>query len=151
MTIIQNISLISFQLKYLFSGFQRPLEKRKNGTSGSVRHPVVLHIQSEANIPILGYSVIGQILTGDPHFHNTMFGSTSNGCEKLRPMVIRSTTRLQPWTSGIQGSFICMWPANSPFLFVCIISCTTLPINILICNILRSRAIQQEVNFCSKH
>ena len=41
--------------------------------SGSVKHPVVLHIQSEANITILGYSVIGQILTGDPHFHNTMF------------------------------------------------------------------------------
>ena len=93
MAIIQNISLISFQLKYLFPGFQRPLEKRKNGTSGSVRHPVVLHIQSEANILILGYSVIGQILTGDPHFHNTMFGSTSKGCEKLRLMVIRSTTR----------------------------------------------------------
>ena len=73
MTIIQNISLISFQLKYLYHGFQRPLEKRTNGTSGSVRHPVVLHIQSEANIVILGYSVIGQILTGDPHFHNTMF------------------------------------------------------------------------------
>ena len=130
MTIIQNISLISFQLKYLYPqgrrsgsttatlvgpkilpfavkvlyfqnfnrtnnclvevflkwsdqsrtpsatpdpGFQSPLEKRKNGTSGSVRHPVVLHIQSEANLPILGYFVIGQILTGDPHFHNTMF------------------------------------------------------------------------------
>ena len=39
------------------------LEKWENGTSGSARHPVVLRIQSEANNPILGYSVIGQILT----------------------------------------------------------------------------------------
>ena len=46
---------------------------------------------------------------------------------------------------------ICMWPANSPFLFACIIFCTALLINILICNILRLRAIQQEVNFNSKH
>ena len=40
--------------------------------------------------------------------------------------------------------FICTWPANSPFLFVSIIFCTTLLINILICNILRSRAIQHQ-------
>ena len=113
-----------FPVKISFPWIPEAPRKTEKRTSGSVRHPVVLHIQSEANIPILGYSVIGQILTGDPHFHNTMFGSTSNGCEKLRPMVIRSTTRLQPGTSGIQGSFICTWPANSPFLFVCIISCT---------------------------
>ena len=47
--------------------------------------------------------------------------------------------------------FICTWPTNSSFLFVCIIFCTALMINILICNILRSRAIQHEVNFCGKH
>ena len=46
----------------------------EDSQSGSVRHPVVLGTgQSEANIPILGYVVIGQILTGDPHFRNTMF------------------------------------------------------------------------------
>ena len=56
-----------------YPGLQRPIEKRENGTSGSVRHPVVLYIQSEANIPILGYSMIDQILKGDPHFYNTMF------------------------------------------------------------------------------
>ena len=33
-------------------------------------------------------------------------------------------------------------------IFVCIISCTALPINIFICNILRSRAMEHEVNFC---
>ena len=33
---------------------------------------------------------------------------------------------------------ICTWPANSSFLFVCIIFCTALLINILICNILKS-------------
>ena len=48
-------------------------ENGKSGISGSARHPFVLCIQSEASIPILGYSVIGQILTGDPHFYNTMF------------------------------------------------------------------------------
>ena len=47
--------------------------KTENRTSGSARHPIVLRIQSEASIPILGYSVIGQILTGDLHFYNTMF------------------------------------------------------------------------------
>ena len=35
--------------------------KNENGTSGSARHPIVLRIQSEASIPILGYSLIGQI------------------------------------------------------------------------------------------
>ena len=34
--------------------------------------------------------------------------------------------------------FTCTWPANSPFLFVCIIFCTALLINILICNIFKS-------------
>ena len=47
--------------------------KRENGTSSSLSHSVVLRIQSEAIILILGYSVIGQILTDDPHFYNTMF------------------------------------------------------------------------------
>ena len=47
--------------------------KTENGTSGSARHPIVLRIQSEASILILGYSVIGQNLTGDPHFYNTIF------------------------------------------------------------------------------
>ena len=65
----------------------------KNSTTGSTEHPVVLCIQSEASIPIVGYSLIGQILTGDPHFYNTMF---SKNCEKLRSTVICSMTRLQP-------------------------------------------------------
>ena len=43
--------------------------KTENGTSGSARRPIVLRIQSEASIPILVYSVIGQVLTGDPHFY----------------------------------------------------------------------------------
>ena len=47
--------------------------KTENGTSGSARYPVVLRIESEASIPILGYSVIGQILTGDPQLYNTVF------------------------------------------------------------------------------
>ena len=47
--------------------------------------------------------------------------------------------------------FICTWPANSPFLFAFITFCTALLINISTCNILRSRAIQHEVNFCSKN
>ena len=33
--------------------------KTEKGTSGSARHQIVLRIQSEANILILGYSVIG--------------------------------------------------------------------------------------------
>ena len=64
------------QVKY--PGFQRSLGKRKYGTSGSARHPVAWDI--------LGYSVIDQILAGDPHFYNTMFGSILNSCEKLRPL-----------------------------------------------------------------
>ena len=47
--------------------------KTGNGTSGSARHQIVLRNQLDANIQILGYSVIGQILTGDPHFYSTMF------------------------------------------------------------------------------
>ena len=84
-----------YQIK-LYPGFQRPLKIGTNRTSGSARHPFVLCIQSEASIPILGHSVIGRILTGDPIFTNQCFGSTSNSCEKLRSTVICSTTRLQP-------------------------------------------------------
>ena len=64
-------------------------------------------------------------------FTTQYFGSTSNNCEKLRPTVICSTARLQPGGSGIQGNCLCTWPANSPFLFVCIISCTALLRNVL--------------------
>ena len=106
-----------------YPGFQRPQEERRNRTSGFTKHPVVSCIQSEASIPILGYSVIGQKF---PIFTTQCFGSTSNSCEKLRPTVICPTTGLRPGVSGIQGSFICKWPTNSPFLFVCIISCTAL-------------------------
>ena len=45
--------------------------------------------------------------------------------------------------------FICTWPANSLLLFVCIIFCTALLINISIYNILRSLARQHEVNFAA--
>ena len=45
--------------------------------------------------------------------------------------------------------FICTWPANSACLFVCILFCATLLINILICNILRSQAIQYEAPFAA--
>ena len=151
MTIIQNISLISFQLKYLYHGFQRPLEKWTNGFREASS---CFYTSNQKTISrfwdILWLVKSWQVI---PIFTTQCFGSNSNDCEKLRPMVIRSKSRLQPGTSGSQVSFICTWPAlaNSPFLFVSIISCTALPINILICNILRSRAIQHAVNFCSKH
>ena len=44
-------------------------------------------------------------------------------------------------------AIICTCPGNSLFLFDCIISCTALLINILICNFLISQAIKHEVNF----
>ena len=44
---------------------------------------------------------------------------------------------------------VILWPANSAFLFVCILFCATLLINILICNILRSQAIQHETTFAA--
>ena len=83
-----------------YPGFQRPLEKEKNETFGSTRHPVALRIQSEASIQILRYSVIRQILTGDPIFTTQCFGSTSNSCEKLQPTLICFMIRLQPGASG---------------------------------------------------
>ena len=50
-----------------------PYKNGENETSGCARHPAVLCVQSEGSVPILVYSVIGQILTGDTQFYNTMF------------------------------------------------------------------------------
>ena len=65
--------------------------KPENGTSGSARHPIVLRIQSEASILILGYSVIGQILTDGllAIFTTQCSDSTLTGCEKVRRKVLR--------------------------------------------------------------
>ena len=60
--------------------------KTENRISGSTRHPIVLRMQSEASIPILGYSVIGQILTGDPQTLSAVFfpdESISCNCEAI--------------------------------------------------------------------
>ena len=49
--------------------------KTESGTSGSAEHPNDFTRPIRSQYPNSGIfiSVIGQILTGDPHFYNTMF------------------------------------------------------------------------------
>ena len=72
-TEIPYFSVCNFLRFISYPGFQRSLEKLKTGPLVPPPIQLFLRIQSEASIPIQGYSVIGQILTGDPHFCNTMF------------------------------------------------------------------------------
>ena len=71
--VFSSVIRLETKIHVMLTGIPEAPRKTENWTSGSVRHPIVLRIQSEDSIPILGYSVIGQILTCDPHFYNTMF------------------------------------------------------------------------------
>ena len=129
-------------------GFQRPLEKRRNETWGSARHPVASNQKLVSRFWIFCYwsdlDRWSQFLQ-----HNVLapLQIAVRSCH-LRWYVLR-----QDYCQGLWNpeQFYLQVASKFAILFFCIISCTALLISIWICNILISPKIQHEVNFCSKH